>query len=71
MSILGKYSDNLIEDDEGFENSSSGYTLPVVIQKDEDDSLKKAITIATTSTGCAGLNLCHFIYNASSGDIFC
>lgn len=47
MSILGKYSDNLIEDDEGFENSSGGYTLPVVIKKDEDDSLKKAITIAT------------------------
>ena len=44
MSILGKYTDNTIEEDDNQE--STGYTVPVVIKKDNDDNLKKAITIS-------------------------
>lgn len=44
MSILGKYTDNIIEDDDN--NETEGYTLPVVIKKDKEDSLKKALTIS-------------------------
>ena len=36
MSILGKYTDNIIEDDDN--NETEGYTLPVVIKKDKEDS---------------------------------
>lgn len=43
MSILGKYTDN-IEEDENIE--TTGYTLPVVIKKDKDDNLKKDLTIS-------------------------
>lgn len=45
MSILGKYSDNLIEDDDTEE--ITGFTTPVVIRKKEEDSLKKSIIIST------------------------
>lgn len=45
MSILGKYTDNTIEDDENQE--IQGYTIPVVIKKENGDSLKKDITIST------------------------
>ena len=44
MSILGKYTDNTIEDDDNQENQ--GYTIPVVIKKEKGDSLKKDITIS-------------------------
>lgn len=46
MSILGKYTDNLIDEDELSEEVTSGFTTPVVIKKDSDDNLKKAITIS-------------------------
>ncbi len=45
MSILGKYSDNLIEDEDTEE--ISGYTTPVVIREKEEDSLKKSLIIST------------------------
>lgn len=44
MSLLGKYTDNFIEDDELDENS--GYVTPAVLKDDEDISLKKSILIS-------------------------
>ena len=44
MSLLGKYTDNLIEDEE-LENNS-GYVTPAVLKNDEDISLKKSILIS-------------------------
>lgn len=44
MSILGKYTDNTLEEDDNQE--STGYTVPVVIKKDKGDNLKKDITIS-------------------------
>lgn len=38
MSLLGKYTDNLIEDDELEQGSS--YITPAVLKNDEDISLK-------------------------------
>lgn len=43
MSILGKYT-NGIEEEENQENQ--GYTIPVVVKKDNGDNLKKDITIS-------------------------
>ena len=45
MSILGKYTDNLItEEDE----QTNGYTTPAVLRKDKDElTLKKSIVIST------------------------
>ena len=48
MSLLGKYTDNLIEDDE-LEQSSS-YITPAVLKNDEDISLKKSILISSHIT---------------------
>lgn len=45
MSILGKYTDNLIEEEQSDE-ITNGYTTPVVIKKDKEDNLKKYITIS-------------------------
>lgn len=45
MSILGKYTDNLIEDEDSSE--ITGFTTPVVIRKKEEDSLKKSLIIST------------------------
>lgn len=45
MSILGKYSDNLIEEEDS--NEISGFTTPVVIREKEEDSLKKSLIIST------------------------
>ena len=44
MSLLGKYTDNLIEDDELEQGSS--YITPAVLKNDEDISLKKSILIS-------------------------
>ena len=44
MSLLGKYTDNLIEDDELEQNS--GFTTPAVLRDDEEMSLKKSILIS-------------------------
>jgi tonB family C-terminal domain len=44
MSLLGKYTDNFIEDDELDEKS--GYVTPAVLKDDEDISLKKSIMIS-------------------------
>lgn len=44
MSLLGKYTDNFIEDDELDEKS--GYVTPAVLKDDEDISLKKSILIS-------------------------
>ena len=44
MSLLGKYTDNLIEDEELEQNT--GYTTPAVLKDDEDISLKKSILIS-------------------------
>ena len=46
MSILGKYSDNYLEE-ESSKKESSLYTPPAVLRKDEDDSLKKSLVIST------------------------
>ena len=43
MSLLGKYTDNLIEDDELEQGSS--YITPAVLKNDEDISLKKSIVL--------------------------
>ena len=43
MSILGKYTDNTIEEEN---HETKGYTLPVVAQNKDGDSLKKAITLS-------------------------
>ncbi len=55
MSLLGKYTDNLIEDEE----QNAGYTTPVVLKDDEDLSLKKSILISAilhpTALGVWGL----------------
>ncbi len=44
MSLLGKYTENLIEDEELEQNT--GYTTPAVLKNDEDISLKKSILIS-------------------------
>lgn len=46
MSILGKYSDNYLEE-EPKNQEKSAYTTPAVLRKDEDDSLKKSLVIST------------------------
>ena len=55
MSLLGKYTDNLIEDEE----RNAGYTTPAVLKDDEDLSLKKSILISAilhpTALGVWGL----------------
>lgn len=43
MSILGKYTDNLIEDEE----PNKGYTTPVVLKNDEELSLEKSLAAST------------------------
>ena len=42
MSLLGKYTDNFIEEEE----QNTGYTAPAVLKNDEDLSLKKSIIIS-------------------------
>ena len=44
MSIIGKYTADTTEDDDNKE--SQGFTLPVVIRKKQEDSLKRDITIS-------------------------
>ena len=44
MSLLGKYTENFIEDDE--RENNTGYTTPAVLKNDEDISLKKSILIS-------------------------
>ena len=45
MSILGKYTDNLIEEEEQNDNA---YTTPAVLREDKDElTLKKSILIST------------------------
>ena len=55
MSLLGKYTDNLIEEEE----QNAGYTTPAVLKDDEDLSLKKSILISAilhpTALGVWGL----------------
>ena len=43
MSLLGKYTENLIEDDE----PNMGYTTPAVLKSQEDVSLQKSIVAST------------------------
>ena len=43
MSILGKYTDNIEEDNF---NDTQGYTIPVVVKNEKGQSLKKDITIS-------------------------
>lgn len=54
MSLLGKYTDNLIEEEE-----NTSYTTPAVLKDDEDLSLKKSILISAilhpTALGVWGL----------------
>ena len=54
MSLLGKYTDNLIEEEE-----NTSYTTPAVLKNDEDLSLKKSILISAilhpTALGIWGL----------------
>ena len=54
MSLLGKYTDNLIE-----EEGNTSYTTPAVLKDDEDLSLKKSILISAilhpTALGVWGL----------------
>lgn len=45
MSLLGKYTNNFIEDDEL--DSQSSYVTPAVLKDNEDISLKKSIIIST------------------------
>ena len=44
MSLLGKYTENFIEEDEPV---NSGYTTPAVLKNDEEFTLKKSIIIST------------------------
>lgn len=44
MSLLGKYTDNFLEEDNFDEQSS--YTTPAVLKDDEDISLKRSILIS-------------------------
>lgn len=57
MSLLGKYTDNFIEDDELEQNTA--YTTPAVLKNDEEISLKKSIIISAilhpTAVGVAWL----------------
>ena len=57
MSLLGKYTENFIEDDELEQNT--GYTTPAVLKDDEEISLKKSIMISAilhpTAAGLAWL----------------
>ena len=46
MSLLGKYTDNFIDDNE-LDVKSSGYVTPAVLKDNEDISLKKSILIST------------------------
>ena len=45
MSIIGKYTADIAEDDDNKENQ--GFTLPVVIRKQQEDSLKHDIIVST------------------------
>lgn len=45
MSLLGKYTDNLIEEE--MPKNSNGYVTPAVLKDDEELSLKKSIMIST------------------------
>lgn len=46
MSILGKYTDNLIEEEESTDNNA--YTTPAVLREDKDElTLKKSIIISS------------------------
>lgn len=45
MSIIGKYTADTAEDDDNKENQ--GFTLPVVIRKQQEDSLKHDIIVST------------------------
>lgn len=45
MSLLGKYTDNFIEEENEFDKNS-GYTTPAVLKNDEEISLKKSILIS-------------------------
>ena len=46
MSILGKYTDNLITEED--EQTNSGYTTPAVLREDKDElSFKKSIVLST------------------------
>lgn len=57
MSILGKYTENFIDEDESINDNS--YTTPAVLKDDEDITLKKSILISTilhpTAIGTAWL----------------
>lgn len=57
MSILGKYTENFIDEEESINDNS--YTTPAVLKEDEDISLKKSILISTilhpTAIGTAWL----------------
>ena len=44
MSLIGKYTENFIEDDEQEQNT--GYTTPAVLKDDEAISLKKSMLIS-------------------------
>ncbi len=45
MSLIGKYTDNFIEDEEL--DNNTGYTTPAVLKNDEEISLKKSIIISS------------------------
>ena len=45
MSLLGKYTDNFIEDEEL--DNNTGYTTPAVLKNDEEISLKQSIIISS------------------------
>ena len=45
MSLLGKYTDNFIEDEEL--DNNTGYTTPAVLKNDEEITLKKSIVISS------------------------
>lgn len=57
MSILGKYTENFIDEDESINDNS--YTTPAVLKDDEDITLKKSIMISAilhpTAIGTAWL----------------
>lgn len=43
MSLIGKYTDNIIEEDE----QNTGYTTPAVLKNDEELSMQKSFAIST------------------------
>ena len=57
MSLLGKYTENFIDEEDNLQDNS--YTTPAVLKDDEDISLKKSIVISTilhpTAVGAAWL----------------